>query len=512
MGYRVIQDVRGKPYAYWAESHWDKEKKQSRQRRKYLGAWDEENQRVIPKKSQRNITKVRTFGPAYLLREVCGEIDLPGTLESSLGEDGRKVLALALARIIDPTSLRNVHHILEDNHLLESLELEDSFDSQWMSRFLDRLSDNADGINRFYHQLIGDSDSSSLIYDITSLSSTSRNIEFLEYGHNEEGRKIPQVNLGLVMSTKRKIPVYHKIFPGSVNDVVTLKNLVAEVKAFGVEDALFILDRGFYSESNIVEMTENGIDFVIPLPFRLRIAKDLLSGTNRRIAGPEHGGRFGKRVYHVIEEEIPIGGITAHGCLLLNEVARGEEAESFYNRLMDLEMALNGKTVRGDPYRHSDIVLGKFKRYFNVHMEERTIFLTRRKNAISQAVNRFGKVILIASKRMEWDEMLSIYKEREGIERQYRCLKTELEAMPMRVRKMSSLEGPLFIFFVSMIVRSLLLRRAREAGLLEKRSVEDILLELRKLRIVRIGAEWNLSEITKNQREILEAMRIPMPH
>ncbi|MBW2059878.1 MAG: transposase, partial [Deltaproteobacteria bacterium] len=114
--------------------------------------------------------------------------------------------------------------------------------------------------------------------------------------------------------------------------------------------------------------------------------------------------------------------------LLLNEVARGEEAESFYNRLMDLETALNGKTVRGDPYRHSDIVLGKFKRYFNVHVEERTISLTRRKNAISQAVNRFGKIILIASKRMEWDEMLSIYKEREGIERQYRCLKTELEA------------------------------------------------------------------------------------
>lgn len=50
-------------------------------------------------------------------------------------------------------------------------------------------------------------------------------------------------NLGLVLSLHRHLPLYFKLFPGSINDVVTLKNLVAEVKAFGITKSLFILDR-----------------------------------------------------------------------------------------------------------------------------------------------------------------------------------------------------------------------------------------------------------------------------
>jgi len=45
----------------------------------------------------------------------------------------------------------------------------------------------------------------------------------------------------------------------------------------------------------------------------------------------------------------------------------------------------------------------------------------------------------------------------------------------------------LSILFVSLIIRSLLLQRAREAGLLKRHSVEDILLEMGKLRAVRSG-------------------------
>jgi transposase len=37
---------------------------------------------------------------------------------------------------------------------------------------------------------------------------------------------------------------------------------MAEIKAFGITKSLFILDRGFYSESNISEMSKEGIDFI----------------------------------------------------------------------------------------------------------------------------------------------------------------------------------------------------------------------------------------------------------
>jgi len=79
------------------------------------------------------------------------------------------------------------------------------------------------------------------------------------------------------------------------------------------------------------------------------------------------------------------------------------------------------------------------------------------------------------------------------------------------VQKVETLQGLLFVFFVSLIMRALLLRKAREAGLLDKRSVEDILLEMGKLRTVKVGRAWRLTEITKRMRTILEKMGVQVP-
>jgi hypothetical protein len=56
-----------------------------------------------------------------------------------------------------------------------------------------------------------------------------------------------------------------------------------------------------------------------------------------------------------------------------------------------------------------------------------------------------------------------------------------------------------------------LLQRAREAELLDKKSNEDILMELAKLRAVKVGGKWRLTEISKKQRTILEKMKIGIP-
>ena len=132
-------------------------------------------------------------------------------------------------------------------------------------------------------------------------------------------------------------------------------------------------------------------------------------------------------------------------------------------------------------------------------------------NAISQAVNRFGKTILLSSSKRTWDEVLSLYRERDEVEKKFYDLKNELEVMPLRVQKVETLQGLLFIFFISLILRAILLRRAREAKLLDKSSIEEILMELSKLRAVKVGGKWRLTEVSKKQRMILEKMEISVP-
>lgn len=67
MSYTVVQKIRGKHYLYEVDGYWDKEKKQARQKRRYIGRCDEGGNLIEKKLSQREVSISKTFGPAYLL-------------------------------------------------------------------------------------------------------------------------------------------------------------------------------------------------------------------------------------------------------------------------------------------------------------------------------------------------------------------------------------------------------------------------------------------------------------
>jgi len=308
------------------------------------------------------------------------------------------------------------------------------------------------------------------------------------------------------------MPIFLKIFPGSVTDVVTLRNLVEEMRSFGVSNCLFVLDRGFYSEGNIELLSRAEIDFILPLPFNRKLEKETISLTNRSIGNPENARMFRDEVYQVIDSSLRIAGVELNSYLLLSRKREAEEHQAFYRRLMDIENALEGKEVRySDPHRHFEEVAGRFSRYFECTVQEGVIHLRRRRKAIVQEENRFGKTTLLSSKRMPWEEVLALYRERDEAERQFHQLKNELRLLPLRVRRMESLRGLLFVFFVALLLRSQLLRKAGEAGLLTRHSVEDILLEMSKIRAVECGDRWLLTEVPKKARTILEKLKIGVP-
>ncbi len=207
MTYIVKQKIHGRTYAYEAENFWDPVKKQSRQKRRYLGVWDESTGQIIPKTAEREVKTTKSFGPAYLLNSIGDETQLRKKLSESFGKDGDLILTIAMSKLIHQTSLKNLHHVLEDSYLPEMYSLKESFSSQWLSDFLLRLSSKDAAMASFYNSLIA-GENETLIFDITSFSSASRNIDWLEWGYNRDGLGLPQVNLGLVLSLHRHLPLY----------------------------------------------------------------------------------------------------------------------------------------------------------------------------------------------------------------------------------------------------------------------------------------------------------------
>jgi transposase len=511
MSYIVHQKVKGKTYAYEAESYWDREKKAPRQRRRYLGVVDEETGQIVEKKFQRDIKAAKDYGPAYLLDQIASELKLRKKLGNAFGAQGEEILALAMAKVIHPGSLKNLHHVLDNSFLPEMYSLKGEYTSQRMSRLIEDLGGKEAAIASFYASLVRKNEEA-LVYDITSLSSHSRNLEWLEYGYNRDGLDLPQVNLGLVVSLESRLPLLFKLFPGSVTDVVTLRNLAEEARCLGIGNCMFILDRGFYSEGNISLLKEAGIEFIMPLPFGRKVGKGLISETNASILDAENARMFGDEVYHVLEEELEIAGSKLKGFVLFNKKREFEEHRSFYRRLLEIEQVLEGRKVwHGNPMQHFEDVAGRFANYFECTVQDRVLHLRRRQKAIAQAENRFGKMILLSSQVATWDSVLSLYRERDEVEKQFDQLKNELGLLPLRIQKIVSLRGLLFVFFVALLLRVQLLNRAREAGLLARRSVDDIIFELAKVRAVSTGGRWMLTEIPKKARVSLEKLRIAVP-
>jgi transposase len=512
MTFQVKQRIKGKTYVYEVESYWDHEKKQSRQRRKYLGTWDENSQKIIPRDDAFVIKTTVNYGDVHILRSIATRLGIEKTLGKLFGEKANLMLTLSFFKILEPRSLRMFGTWAEDSFFATASGMgKEKFTSQYLSRFLEEIADEEPAMLDFFRSRIGAADKKSLIYDITSLSSNSKLLPLLEYGYNRNGDALPQVNLGLVVSKRSALPVYYKIFPGSINDVSTLEGLLKDVISLGVRSSTFILDRGFCSEHNLLCMLNKRQNFIMAMPLSTKTGKELVSRNNKEICNPANAWRYGESVINSVSESFRIGRKIVHACLFFDEKRKVEERENFFNRLMDIEKVLDGKKVRGDAERFVKKTAGNMISCIEWRLEDGLIRVERKPNAISQRINRFGKLILVSRKKIDRSFALSAYREKDEIEKQYMRLKNDMEALPMRVRKEKTLRGLLFIFFISMIIRSRLLNLLRKGGVLEKRSVEEVMTEAGKLRAVLIGEKWRLTEVTKTQREIFEKLGINTP-
>ena len=123
-----------------------------------------------------------------------------------------------------------------------------------------------------------------LVHDTTSISSYSNALETAEWGYKHDGESLPQVNLALVVARDSGIPMWYRSLPGSIPDVASLKGTAFQLKSLGMEDFVFTLDRGYFSNSNLASLISEGIDFIIGVPLHISQARALLRKHRRALS------------------------------------------------------------------------------------------------------------------------------------------------------------------------------------------------------------------------------------
>lgn len=467
-------------------------------------------------------------GQSHVLGRMARAIGLTTCLTEAFGErTGLALLHLAMHQAVRGEPLYLADAWLGDLWLPTPLADFD-FSSPGLSRLMGAVGRAEKARQAFYQDwMAARRHPRALVYDTTSISTYAAALEASGFGHNRDGEHLPQENLALVCDRADGMPLFCRLVPGSVPDVVTLSLTAKMLRALGLKDAEFALDRGFYSNSNIRELLLEGHHFTQGALLSCRQSKLLLAKYRATLNSPKrsicHEGRC---VRHVCDTWTVDMGRDKR---MKKRDARIIEAHLFFDprrhadraaQLDEKVFALEDKAARetfaepSQARRWLDENARYLARCLSIaKVSDDRFVLRRRPRAIAaRAANVGYQVVLCDTPGRDAVAVLSDYRSRDRAEKLFSLLKNQDGQHRMRTGRQTIAEGRIFLAFLALVLRAELENRMRDAGLLKKISAAEFLAEMGRIRAIQLpDGKRLLREVTKRQREWLAAIRLSPP-
>jgi transposase len=440
-----VKKLKGSYYLYSSTTRWDPVERKAKKISKYIGKLTPEG--VLEKGKARRFS-VYEYGAARFLHLLI-QRHLHQGLERFFYSDHREIEALSLMKILAPVSMSQASDFWSRLYLSSPLEYDPqpSLSPNSLSAMLRRIGlDLASQYSYFSWLMEG---KRFLAFDLTSVFSWSENIRLAEKGYNPKGVYLDQVNLLLLYSLDLREPVMLKPLPGSIRDVKAVKR---EISLLEGKNVVFVLDRGLASYEIAKLLEESGHGYIMPLKRNFRII-DYSLELGEVFTYRGRGIRCGRK-------RTPLGYLY----LFEDPKLRGEEESLFI-------AAVERGEETGARYRKEE--------------------------------KKFGKLAVLSNLDAPGREIYSKYKEREGVEVAFDTLKNTLDFDKVYVQSREGVYGYFFIAFNSLLLYFKTMSMLREAGMLEKVSVEDLLLQLSKVFLVDFGHKRVLSEIPKQVEDLV---------
>ena len=257
-----IQNIKGVDYVYEDRPYWDKQTKQNRHGRDYIGKLGQDGEFIPNKKYLARQHKSADegaaapagtparrvyFGATHLLDEISKITGIQEDLQVCFPNTYNMLMSLAYYLVLESDSpmYRFSRWSFDHQH-----PLGEEISSQRISEMLRDIPEQAK-LEFFKRQSRRRQEKEYLAYDTTSVSSYSEYIKAVRYGKNKDNDSLPQVNMALVFGEESCMPVYYRILPGNITDVMTIRKLIKDVDFLEIDKLKLVLDRGFYSANNI---------------------------------------------------------------------------------------------------------------------------------------------------------------------------------------------------------------------------------------------------------------------
>ena len=531
----------GITYVYESISVWDKEKKQSRSKRRLIGRLDKESGDIIETDGRRRagkklgntlvpvkpavpkppkkqpitpIAERKFFGATYLFDAIGEKLGLTADLKQCFPTSYKMILSIAYYLILEDSNplFRFGKWSILHNHPYGK-----DITSQRSSELFANISEDAK--MRFF-QLQGKrrTENEYLAYDTSSISSYSQQLSLVKYGKNKDHEPLPQINLLLVFGEKSYLPFYYRRLAGNIPDVKTVKVYLKELNLLGYSKVKLVKDRGFYSIENINALYKDHIKFVLGGRISASFVKDAISREENNMRNldrynEEHGLYvYSETIKWDYEQDRPYKGDTLRAerrmylHLYYNPEKAIEDEINFNRMILSLKRELqSGKRVQ----THEQ----KYTKYFDIkETPARGIRVTIKEDVCKEMKKQYGYFVLLSNDIKDPIEALQIYRSKDVVEKAFGNIKDRLNSRRLLVSSDSTLEGKLFVQFVALIFLSYIRKCMIDNNLFSKYTLQGLLDELDIIECFKqSGRDMYVGEMLEKQRDLYAKMGVECP-
>jgi len=500
--------INGQEYVYEVTSTYDPVTKKVKQKNKYLG---KEVDGKIVKIRQKNPKAVLSYGEFLPVSSLVEHYGILEVLTKKISrEEALSLVVIAYARLLKGISACHVKSWYESTVLYKEYG-KLPLSSQQISKLFKRVSHLRLQDDLSSHLVSMVSSKRSYYYDITSISSFSRQIDLLEWGHNRDGLELPQVNMSVVLDKEENIPVMYEVYPGSISDVTTIANTLKRLKILGVKEFSLVLDRGFFSQENIELLIRSRVDYVIPVPSYCKNLEDQFFEIKRKIESPKFGKIFGKEVLFTVPGKVKVKDLEMTGHWYYTPSRAQQERDNFYRKLLEKQQLLqeiNPSKIKDLPQRVQHVA-NHYNRYFECKVVKGKMLVKILNREVEKRLRRAGLFFLACSGDNDWQCALENYRSKQHVENGFNQLKNDLDLQTPDVHSSETLSTTILVAFIALLLKMKMKALLLSSKVTEKLSFMQVLIELSKIKKIDYGNnEFLTTEITKTQREILKALKV----
>lgn len=524
----------GITYAYDTQYYWDKEKKQSRAKRVCVGKVDPTTGEIVPtrgraKKGESKNSKTKVvkpgpkpfaesrhlyYGATYLLESFSDAIGLTKDLKQCFPDTYDQIMSIAFYLILEDNNplyrfekwnLTHKHPYGQDITSPRSSELFASITDEQITKFM-RLQAKRRVEDEYW------------AYDSSSISSYSETLNQVQWGKNKEDDKLPQINLLLVFGEKSGLPFYYRKLAGNIPDSKTVKHLLEDLDIMGFGKTKFVMDRGFYSESNINGLYKEHVKFLVGVKTSLKFFRKNLDVIYDDI-----------RMFNNFDENIATYGYTVStdwdytqerpykGDVIKEKrrmyihyyysIEKGADDEmAFDKRIAEMYSELKtGELVEG--HRKS------YEKFFEIkETPVRGRQVSFKEEAIKEARRYLGYFALVTNEKMDAFTALHLYRRKDVVEKAFGNIKDRLNMRRLLSKSERSLDGKLFLEFIALILISHLDHKMKETNLYKNYSMQQLLDKLDVIECFEDeGRSMRVGELLEKQMDIYKALGVALP-